>query len=138
MTESPIDRLLRAIDALDVQAAMALMEPDCRLLTVDGRSAEGRESVSALLTDFLGPLRATTHRITAAWHEENVWIAEVESSYELKDSLRTGPLPRAFVLREGQDGITDLHVYGAHEQPLVDHRTGEEGMRIGGRWVPPL
>jgi ketosteroid isomerase-like protein len=136
--ESPLNRLLGALDALDAPAAMALMAPDCRLLTVDGRRAEGTEAVRELLTEFLEALRSTTHQITAAWHQENVWIAEVEATYELKDSLKTAALPRAFVLRDGQDGVADLHVYGAHERPLADHRTGEEGMRIGGRWIPPL
>jgi hypothetical protein len=42
------------------------------------------------------------------------------------------------VLRANSAGISDLHVYGAHEHPLAEHRTGEEGMRIGGRWIPPL
>ena len=52
--------------------------------------------------------------------------------------MRTGVLPRAVVLREGAHGIADLRMYGAHEHPLADHRAGEESMRIGGRWIPPL
>lgn len=138
MDESPIDQLLGAIDKLDVEAVMALSAPDIRILSADGRRAEGTEAVRELLTDFLATLRSTTHRITAHWHQDNVWIAEVEATYELKDWVRTGALPRAFVLRDGPDGFVDLRVYGAHERPLADHRTGEEGMRIGGRWIPPL
>jgi hypothetical protein len=42
------------------------------------------------------------------------------------------------VVRDGPDGVADVRVYGAHEQPLADHATGEEGMRIGGHWIPPL
>ena len=63
---------------------------------------------------------------------------EVEGAYQLQDYLQLKALPRAFVLRVGPDGITDLRAYGAHERPLTDHRTGEEGMWVGGRWVPPL
>jgi SnoaL-like domain len=138
VTESPIDQLLGAIDELDVEAAMALSAPDCRLLTADGRRAEGTEAVRELLTDFLAAMRSTTHRITAQWHQQNVWIAEVEATYELEDLLKIGALPRAFVLREGPDGFVDLHVYGAHERPLTEHRSDEEEMRLGGRWIPPL
>ncbi len=138
MTDSPIDQLLRAIDRLDLDAVMALMAPDCRMLTVDGRRAEGMAAARELVTDFLATVRSTTHRVTDQWHQDNVWIAEVEATYELKDSLETSALPRAFVARDGPDGLVDLHVYGAHERPLVDHRTGQEGMRIGGLWMPPL
>jgi SnoaL-like domain len=132
VTDSPIDQLLRAIDRLDVEAVMALMAPECRLLTVDGRRAEGTAAARELLTDFLARLRSSTHRITDQWHLDNVWIAEVEATYELRDSLEMSALPRAFVARDGPDGLVDLHVYGAHERPLADHRTGDEGIRIGG------
>lgn len=138
MSDSPIEQLLRAIDALDVDATMGLMAPDVRLLAVDGRRGEGTEAVRRLLTDFISTLRSTSHRITAQWHEDDAWIAEVEADYELRDYLKLKALPRAFVLRVGPQGITDFRVYGAHEQPLTDHRTGEEGMWVGGRWVPPL
>jgi len=138
VSESPIDRLVAALDKFDVEAAMALMAPDCRLLTVDGRHAEGAEAMRALLEDFLSMLRSTTHRITAQWHEENVWIAEVDADYELKDRLRITSLPRAFVVRDGAAGVTDVRVYGAHERRLADHATGDEGIHIGGRWIPSL
>jgi hypothetical protein len=135
---SPIDQLLSAMDELDVDAAMALMAADVRFLAVDGRRGEGKEAVRELVTDFVSTLRSTSHRITAQWHQDDAWIAEVESTYELQDYLQLKALPRAFVLRMGPDGIVELHVYGAHEQPLTEHRTGEEGMWVGGRWVPPL
>ena len=138
MSRSPIEQLFGAIDKRDVERALALMAPDCRLLTVDGRRAEGEAGVRALLTDFAATVRSTTHRITAQWHQDDVWIAEVEVSYELRDWSRISALPRACVLREGRDGVAELHVYGAHERQLSDHRTGDEGMRIGGRWIPPL
>ncbi len=122
---------------LDVEAAIALMAPDCQMLAVDGRRAEGTAAVRELLSDFLAKIRQTRHRISAQWHQDDVWIAEVEVSYELKDGLRTRRR-RAFVLRDGPDGFLELHVYGAHERPLADHRAGEEGMRLGGQWIPPL
>ncbi len=137
MTESPIDQLLGALDALDVEAAVALMAPDCQMLSVDGRRTEGTAAVRELLSDFLAEILHTTHRISAQWHQDDVWIAEVEATYELKDRVRI-KRPRAFVLRDGPDGFVELHVYGAHERPLADHRTGEEGMRLGGQWIPPL
>ena len=138
MTDSPLDRLLNAMDTRDVDAIMALMAPDCRLLTVDGRRAEGTDAVHALLVDFFGQLRSTTHKITAKWDEGDTWIAEVDASYELKDWLQLNDLPRVFIVRAGAGGITDLRAYGAHERPLTDHRTGDEGMWVGSRWIPPL
>jgi SnoaL-like domain len=135
--DSPIARLLGAVDRLDVEATVALFARDARVMTVDGRRAEGIEAVRELLADFLPALRSTAHRITAQWQEQDVWIAEVEAAYELKDWLRL-TLPRALVLRDGPDGFAELRVYGAHERPLEDRASGEEGMRIGGRWIPPL
>jgi ketosteroid isomerase-like protein len=138
VSQSPIEQLLEAIGKRDVEGAMALMAPDCRLLAVDGRRAEGEAGVRELFTDFVETVRSTTHRITAQWHQDDVWIAEVEASYELRDWSKISALPRACVLREGPDGVAELHFYGAHERQLSDHRSGEEGMRIGGRWIPPL
>jgi SnoaL-like domain len=138
MSESPIDELLRALDRLDSDAAMALMAPGIRLLTADGRHAEGKKAVGELIASFLATLRSTSHRVTAQWHQDNVWIAEVEATYELKDRMRTGVLPRVFVLRMGPDGFADLRAYGAREHQLTDHHPGEEGMLLGGRWMPPL
>jgi hypothetical protein len=133
-----MEQLLEAIDKLDVQAVMAQLAPDPRILVVDGRRADGTKAARELFTEFLGALRNTAHRITAQWHVDDVWIAEVEASYELQDYLKLNALPRAFILRIGAEGIAELRAYGAHEQPLTDHRTGEEGMWIGTRWIPPL
>lgn len=138
MSESPIEQLLAAVDALDADAVMALVAPGTQLLAVDGRRAEGADDVRQLVTDFLSTLRWTEHRITAQWHEDDVWIAELEASYELQDRLRLNALPRALVLRDGPQGIAEVHFYGAHEQALTDHRTGEEGLWVGQRWIPPL
>jgi hypothetical protein len=137
VSESPIEQVLGAIDRRDVDAAMAPIAPDCRLLVVDGRRAEGEADVRALFTDFIATTRSSVHRITAQWHQDEVWIAELEGSYELPDWSKISALPRACVLREGPHGVAELHFYGAHERQLSDHSTGE-GLRIGGRWIPPL
>ncbi len=122
---------------LDAEAAIAMLAPDCQLLLVDGRRANGTAAARELLSEYLGSLLHTSHRITAQWQQDDVWIAEMEATYELKDGLRTSR-PRAFVLRDGPDGFVTLHAYGAHERPLADHPRGDEGMRIGGQWIPPL
>lgn len=116
---------------------MAVMAPSVRVLTVDGKRAEGSAAVRHLLTDFFASLRSSSHQITAQWHQDDAWIAEVEATYELTDRVRMS-LPRAFVMRDGADGFTELNVYGAHERPLTDYDTGERVMRLGGNWMPPL
>jgi hypothetical protein len=138
VNESPIEQLLDALDKLDVEGAMALLTASCHLLTVDGRRAEGKDAVRELLTEFVGTLRSTSHRTTAQWHQDDVWIAEVEATYELQDWLKLNALPRAFIVRTSPEGITDIRAYGAHELPLTEHRTGDEGMWVGSRWIPPL
>ncbi len=117
---------------------MALAAPDCRLMTVDGRRAEGTAPMRQLLAAFLSSLRSTAHRVTSEWHVDDVWIAEVEASYELRDWLQMTGLPRVFVLRQGPEGLVDVRVYGARERPLTNHRTGDEPTRVGGRWIAPL
>ncbi len=138
MEQSPLEQLLAAIDALDVEAVMALVGSDPRFAAADGRRAAGTAEVRKLVTELLAELRSTTHRITAKWHVDDVWIAEVDADYELRDYLELKTLPRVFILRAGEGESADLRVYGAHERPLTDHRTGEEGMWIRARWVPPL
>ncbi|MGD1050140.1 MAG: nuclear transport factor 2 family protein [Solirubrobacteraceae bacterium] len=139
MSASPVDDWLGAIDRRDLDAAMAMVSPDCRLLVVDGRRAEGSEAVRALLATYLAAVRSSAHHITAQWHQDGVWIAEVEADYELIDRLRITARPRAFVIREGTHGFADIRVYGAHEQPLTEHAAGgEKGMHLGGHLVPPL
>jgi hypothetical protein len=136
--DSPIELLLQAVAKLDADVAVALFAPDAHLLTVDGRRAAGKDAVRELLVEFFGTLRSTSHRITGQWHEGNVWIAEAEGTYELQDWLKLTALPRAFIARTGPEGIADLRAYGAHELPLTDHPSGEEGMWVGSRWIPPL
>ena len=138
MSDSPIAQLLEAMDRRDIEAVMALAAPDIRFLAVDGRRAEGASAVRKLFTEFLGSLRRVEYRITAQWHVDGVWIAEVDVTYELQDYLELRALPRAFVARMSPEGIADLRAYGAHEHPLTEHRTGEEGMWIGRQWIPPL
>jgi hypothetical protein len=138
MSESPIAQLLAAFDTLDVEAVAALFASDARILTADGRRGEGLDGVRALIADVSASLSSTAHRITAEWHQGNVWIAEVEADYDVRDWLELKALPRAFVLRDGREGIVELHVYGAHEHPLTEYPTGEQGMRVGGQWMPPL
>jgi hypothetical protein len=136
--ESPIERLLSILDTRDVEGAMALMSPQVHMLSADGRHADGSDAVRALVTDFMGGVRSMTHRITAHWHLHDVWIAEVDATYELSDWLQTAALPRAFIVRAGADGIRDLRVYGAHEAPLADHDERQGRTLVGGRWMPPL
>lgn len=138
MDESPIAELLAAIDRLDLDTAVGRFAADARLLTADGRRAAGIDAVRTLLAEFLGTLRATSHQITAQWHEGDTWIAEVDATYELDDWMQTSPLPRAFVLREAAEGIADLRIYGAHERPLTDHAEAGLGTWVHGRWIPPL
>jgi hypothetical protein len=138
VSDSPLEALLEAFDRLDVASVEAMIAPDARLLIADGQRAEGRAEVRAVIEGLATQLRSTSHRVLAQWHQDGVWIAEVEASYELRDWLQLKALPRAFFLREGAEGISELHVYGAHERPITEHRTGEEGMRLGDRWIPPL
>jgi hypothetical protein len=136
--ESPIDRLLQAIDSRDVDAVIAMSAPDVRFLTSDGRRAIGAAAVREMLNEYMAPLRTITHRVTAQWHPDDVWIAEVEASYELDDLVRTGVLPRAFVVLDGPEGVVELRAYGAHERPISEYGTGDDRLRIGGQWIPPL
>ena len=138
MSDSPIEALLGAFDTLEVDAVLALCAPDIRVRTADGRAAEGTAGVRELVASLVSELRSTSHRVVAEWHVDEVWIAEVESSYELRDWLQLNRLPRAYVVHRGPDGIREVHAYGAHERPLTEHRTGDEGSWLGGRWIPPL
>ena len=138
MSDSPIRRLVDAMDRLDVDALVASFAPAGKLMTADGRHAEGHAALRELLIEFFGGLRSTTHTVTEEWNQDSVWIAEIDASYELRDWLQLNNLPRAFIARTGPEGIEDLRVYGAHEHPIAEHRTGEEGMWVGSRWIPPL
>jgi hypothetical protein len=67
-----------------------------------------------------------------------VWIAEVDASYELTDRVLIGELPRAFIARGGPDGLSDVRVYGAHEDRLGADDETDHGLMFAGRWLPPL
>ncbi len=138
MSESPIEQLIDAIDKLDLERAMALVAPGVRFMAFDGRRAEGAGAVRVLLGSTFAMLRSTSHRITAQWHVDEAWIAEVDATYELRDWMLIKDLPRVYVVKTGPEGLTAVRVYGAHEHPLDEHRTGEEGMWVGGRLIPPL
>jgi SnoaL-like domain len=135
---SPIEALLGSFDALDLEAVMAQVAPGGGLSTADGRRAEGKDAVREVVADLFAQLRSASYRIVTQWHVDDVWIAELEVDYELQDFMLLKGRRRAFILHQGPDGIADLHVYGEHERPVGEHRTGEEGMWIGDRWIPPL
>ncbi len=138
LTDSPLAALVTALGQLDVDRAMALCSSDCRLATADGRGAAGLDEMRALLTHFFADLRSASYEVTAQWHQDNVWFAEVLANYEMRDWLRLERLPRAFVVRTDDAGICDVRVYGAHERRLTDYRTGAEPYRVGGQVVLPL
>jgi hypothetical protein len=139
MPESPISAVIRAINALDVDRFTSLFEPDGRLLTTDGRVAQGVDQVRAVIGEFVSALRACTHVVDTEWHPEGgVWIAEVDATYELKDRQRRGPYPRAIVLRGGSGGIVELRVYGLHELPLTEPTHRYQEVPVGQRWLATL
>ena len=120
---------------MDLDAVIELCSPDCRFATVDGRYGEGRDHVRQLLADFLSILRSTAHAVTAEWHVDDAWFAEVLADYELKDWLRIEALPRAFVVRTGPDGIRDrarLRSEGAPAHGSPDRRRAISHRRPSG------
>jgi hypothetical protein len=138
MPDSPISAVLRAMEALDVDACISQFKPDGRLLSTDGEVAEGLDAVRAVLSKLFADLRAATYRITAQWHpEEDVWIAEVDATYDLSEHGRRGPYPRAIVLR-GSHGIAELRVYGRHELPLTESAVPYQEVLAGNRWLATL
>jgi ketosteroid isomerase-like protein len=138
MTESPITSWFDAVSRFDVESALSLFAPDARLLSPDGRRAEGVDEIRDVLGDMTDQLRAFSYEVTAEWHQGDTWIAELQSTYELSDYAEIGPLPRAVIARMSGGRIADLRLYGANERLIADRPTGEEGIRVGGRWIPPL
>ena len=137
MSASPIEQLLAALREFDLDAVVAMFAPEVDVLISDGRRAHGLDDARELIESFASSLHSMTHHVTAEWRAGEVCLAEVEATYELNDRLEL-TIPRAFIVQSGPDGITVLHVYGAHEHPITEHRTGAEGMWIGQRWIPPL
>jgi hypothetical protein len=110
---------LRAVDALDLEAAVSLFAPQGSLTTAFGDSADGIDGVRNVLSAFLRELRAAHHDVSSEWNPEpGVWISEMSATYELSDFSRRGPYARVIVLRAGDDGIEQLRIYGDHEPPL--------------------
>jgi hypothetical protein len=138
MDVSPIERLLIGLDERDADAIVALLAPGVQLLVVDGRRADGRDEARRLISDVLSMVRSVSHEITSQWQHEEVGIAEVNLTYELKDWYLLRDAPRAFFVHQGPEGITELHIYGAHERPLEEHQGDTGELRVGGTPILPL
>lgn len=131
--------VLRAIDSLDLDGAVALFAPDGSLTSVYGDTAAGREQVQAVLGVFLRALRTAHHDVTSEWNPESgVWIAEMSANYELSDYSRRGPFQRVMILRAGDAGIEQLHIYGAHELPLTEDGRPYREVHGPHGWLPTL
>ena len=138
MSGSPIEELLSAIDVLDLDRTLALLAPECTFLMADGHAGAGHEALGEALGELFAHLHRVEHRISAQWHVDEVWIAELEADYELTDRSRLLALPRALILRKEEQGISDLRVYGAHEREIYERDLAPGGLVIGGRYMPPL
>jgi ketosteroid isomerase-like protein len=137
--DTPIQEMLRAVDALDLDGVVALFTAGASLTTAFGDATEGRDRVRDVLGDFLHELRATHHEITHEWHpEDEVWIAEMSATYELSDYSRRGPYQRAIFLRTGDGGIEEMRIYGAHELRLPGAGRQYTEVRAPGGWLPTL
>lgn len=117
---------------------MSMFAPNPSVMTPFGAEATGYEQVREALSEFFGELRTTEHLIAAEWNPEpGVWVAELSATYELQDYSRRGPYRRAVVVRAGDDGVTQLRIYGSHELPLLE--TGEyQEVRGPHGWLPTL
>jgi ketosteroid isomerase-like protein len=139
MSDSLIQLLLSAIDALDLETSMSLFDPEAELLTVYGRQGNGTEQVRAVLEELIGELRAVHHAISSEWNPEpGVFIAELSATYELNDFSKRGPYRRAIVLRTHDTKIARLRMYGAHELPLPEAEAGYREVRGPHGWLPTL
>ncbi len=141
--DSPLELFLRAFDRLDADECAALFVDDGRLRYVDGRVDEGAAAVRERLREYFADLSSTTHTLREHWHEDRVWIGEIEASYVLADHSMLGPVSKVFIVRAAPDGIEDLRVYAAvepsfHEARLRHERERDRGVIVGGRWMPPL
>jgi hypothetical protein len=137
--ETPLQAVLRALDALDLDAAVALFAPEGSLETLFGQRAEGRDRVRAMLGTFFAGLRATHRELTSEWNPEpDVWVGELSAAYELSDRSRRGPYRRALVLRCGEEGFQEMRLYGAHELPLSESGRAFAEVRGADGWMPTL
>lgn len=139
MNQSPVRRVLDAIDALDLDAASVLFTDDVQLMTVYGAEGIGVAQARAVLAELLGELRATHHDIVSEWNPEaGVWIAEVTATYELKDFSQRGPFHRVIIARERTNLISQLRMYGSHELPLSESESAYREVRGPHGWLPTL
>jgi hypothetical protein len=140
VSDSPVQAVLRALDALDLEGAVARFAPDGVLTTVFGDRAEGHERVREVLGTFLQGLRSAQYEVASEWNAEpGVWLAEMTATYELTDFSRRGPYERAIVLRTGDSGITELRIYGQHERRLAETERGYVEVHGAHRgWLPTL
>ena len=131
--------VLRAIDALDLDGAVALFAPDGSLTTVYGDTAAGRERCKRCWASSCVRCATAHHDVTSEWNPESgVWIAEMSATYELSDYSRRGPYQRAMILRAGDAGIEQLHIYGAHELPLTEAGRPYARCAAPHGWLPTL
>lgn len=140
MPDTPIQAVLHALDALDLEGAVELFAPDGRLTTVFGNTAAGTDQVRTVLGAFLQGLRSAHHTVVAEWNpEDGIWVAKVSGTYELADYSRHGPYERAFILRAREAGIEELRIYGQHELPLSETGRGYTEVRDARHgWLPTL
>ena len=85
MSELLVAPLMAAVDQRDLDAVVAHLAPDARLLITDGRRAQGAGAARQLLERALAGLRSSTHTITAEWHLHGVWIADVDPRQKRPD-----------------------------------------------------
>lgn len=139
MADSPMRAVLSAMDALDLDALMALFAPDIRLGMAFGGDAVGLEQVRGELGWFFSELRSARHDVGSTWNPEpGVWISEMSATYELKDFSERGPYRRAMILRAGDGGIRELRMYGEHEPPLPETGRPYNEVRGPRGWLPTL
>jgi ketosteroid isomerase-like protein len=139
MSDSPIPSFLRAIDALDLEAVLALFGPDASVSMPFGEEANGEQGLRDEFTKFLSELRATQHQLGSHWNPDpDVWIAEFSATYELTDFSRRGPYKRALIVRTGDGLIEQMSIYGAHELPLPESGHPYERVRGPNGWLPTL
>jgi hypothetical protein len=137
--EAPIQAVVRALSAVDLEGALALFAPDGSLTNTFGDTASGSGEVRLVLGTFLHGLRAAHYEVAAEWNPETgVWIAEMSATYELTDYSRRGPYGRAMILRVGEQGIDVMRVYGDHELPLAEEGRQYENVRGPHGWLPTL
>ena len=140
MADSPIQAVLRSLDAIDLEGSLEQFAPGGVLTTVFGDRAEGGAAIRELLGTFLGGLRASHHELEAEWNTaEGVWLAQLSATYELSDFSRRGPFERAIILRGGGAGISELRIYGQHELPLSKSGHGYVEVHDAHHgWLPTL